>query len=162
MLDHRHPKSIGHYQKSNGVIFTPYPTSHQSVGIIGVDREVQGELSNQGSWRRMINIQQRQPTPTLKVSPNFWSSSSKTTFLSVDTFLRMFSFSKVSWFFSLRNLSLSKDGAKVEDDVLWALVFLTIMLKSKKNRQKTKTKEKTKGRLHQTQLEKKIKTKQSI
>ena len=109
-----------------------------------MDRKVRVELSNQGSWRRMINIQQRQPTPTLKVSPNFRSSSSKTTFLSVDTFLRMFSFSKVSWFFSLRNLSLSKDGAKVEDDVLWALVFLTIMLKSKKNRQKIDKKQKQK------------------
>ena len=71
MLDHRHPKSRGHFRRSNGVLFTLYPTSHQSVGIIGVDREVQVELSNQGSQRRMINIQQRQPAPTLKVSPNF-------------------------------------------------------------------------------------------
>ena len=71
MLDHRHPKSRGHYRRSYGVLFTSYPTFHQSVGIIGVDKEVRVELSNQGSQRRMINIQQRQPTPTLKVSPNF-------------------------------------------------------------------------------------------
>ena len=93
MLDQRHLKSRGHYRRSNSVLFTTYPTSHQSVGIIGVDREVRVELSNQGSWRRMINLQQRQPVPTLKVFPNFWVKLSKTTFLSAHTFLRMFSFS---------------------------------------------------------------------
>ena len=80
-------------------------------------------------------------------------SSSKTTFLSAHTDLRMFNFSYVSWFFSLINLSLSKDGVEEEVDVLWALVFLTMMLrigkdtqkrdkrKKKKNKQKKKNKE---------------------
>ena len=73
MLDLKHPKSKGHYRRSNGVLFTPNPTLHVlSFGIIGVDRKVQVELSDQGSWRRMINIHQRQPTPMLKVSPNLW------------------------------------------------------------------------------------------
>ena len=64
MLDLRHPKSRGHYCRSNGVLFTPYPTTHKlSVGIIGMDREVRVELSDQDSQRRMINIQQRQPAP---------------------------------------------------------------------------------------------------
>ena len=71
MLDLRNPKSRDHYYRSNGVLFTPYPTLHiLSVGIIGVDREVRVELFDQGSWRRMINIQQRQLAPTLKVYPN--------------------------------------------------------------------------------------------
>ena len=70
MLDLKHPKSRGHYHGSNGVLFTPYPTSHKSVGIIGVDKEVQVELSDQGNWRGMRNVQQRKSTPTLKISPN--------------------------------------------------------------------------------------------
>ena len=46
----RYPKSRGHYWRSNGILFTPYPTHHiVIVGIIGVDREVRIELSNQGS-----------------------------------------------------------------------------------------------------------------
>ena len=56
---------------SNGVLFSLYSTLHLSVGIIGVDREVRVELSDQGSRRRMVNIQQRQPAPVLKVSSNF-------------------------------------------------------------------------------------------
>ena len=39
MLDHWHPKGIGHYRRGNGVPYTLYPTHHKSVGIIGVDRE---------------------------------------------------------------------------------------------------------------------------
>ena len=67
----RHPKSRGHYRRSNGILFTLYPTLHKlSIGIIEVDREVQVELSDQGSWRRMINIHQRQLAPTLNISPN--------------------------------------------------------------------------------------------
>ena len=72
MLDFRHLKSRGHYIRSNDILFTPYPTLHKlSVGIIGVDREVRVELSDQGSRRRMVNIHQRQPTLTLKISTNF-------------------------------------------------------------------------------------------
>ena len=41
------------------------------IGIIGMDKKVRVELSNQGSRRRIRNVQQRQPTPTLKVPPNF-------------------------------------------------------------------------------------------
>ena len=48
----------------------------------------------------------------------------------------MFSFAYVSWFFSLKNLSLSKEVVEEEEDVLWALVFLTMMLKSRNDRQK--------------------------
>ena len=118
MLDHRHPKNRGHYHMSNGVLYIPYPILHLSVGIIGVDREVRVELSDQGSRRRMVNIQQRQPTLTLKVSPSSGSSSSKTTFCSAHIVLRRFGFSYVSWFFSLRNLSLSKEGEEVEVEVL--------------------------------------------
>ena len=47
-------------------------------------------------------------------------------------FLRRFSFSYASWFFSLKNLSLSKVGEGVEVEVLWALVFLTMMLRIKR------------------------------
>ena len=136
MLYLRHPKSKGHYRRSNDILFTPYPTLHElSVGIIGVDREVRVELSNQGSQRRMANIHQRQPAPTLKFLLIFGSSSSKTTFLSTHTNLRMFNFSYVSWFFSLINLSLSK-GVEEKVDVLWALVFLAMMLRIGKDRQK--------------------------
>ena len=68
----RHPKSRGHYQTSNDILFTSYPTLHKlSVGIIGVERKVQVELSNQGSQRRMVYIHQRQPGHTPKISPNF-------------------------------------------------------------------------------------------
>ena len=45
---------------SDDILFTPYPTLHKlNVGIIGVDREVQIELSDQGSQRRMVNVYQR-------------------------------------------------------------------------------------------------------
>ena len=67
----RYPKSRGHYWTSNNILFTPYPTHHiLDVGIIEVDREIRIELSNQGNQKRMRNVQQRQPTPTLKVPPN--------------------------------------------------------------------------------------------
>ena len=59
MLNQWYPKSSNHYRRSNGVLITLYLTSHKSVGIIGVDREVRIELSDQGSRSRMINIQQR-------------------------------------------------------------------------------------------------------
>ena len=130
MLDQWLLKSISHYRRSNGVIITPYPTSHKSVGIIGVDREVRVELFDQGSQRRMINKgNQHLRSKFLLISP---SSSSNKTFLSPQTFLRRFSFLYASRFFSLRNLSLSKVGEEVEVEVLWALVFLTMMLRSKR------------------------------
>ena len=76
----------------------------------------------------------------------------------------MFNFSYVSWFFSLINLSLSKDGVEEEEDVLWALVFLTMMVKSRKDRQKeTKDKtRKTKGRLQVRTKKEKEKKKKDI
>ena len=40
MLDQRYPKSISHYTRSNGELYTSYPTLYQSVGIVDVDREV--------------------------------------------------------------------------------------------------------------------------
>ena len=73
MLDLGNPKAKATTVGVMGVLFTPYPTLHiLSVGIIGVDREVRVELFDQGSQRRMVNIQQRQLAPMLKVSPNFW------------------------------------------------------------------------------------------
>ena len=47
-------------------------------------------------------------------------------------FLLRLSFSKFSWFFSLKNLSLSKVGEGEEMEVLLALVFLGMMLKIKR------------------------------
>ena len=47
-------------------------------------------------------------------------------------FLRRFSFSYAFWFFSLKNLSQSKVGERVVVEVLWALVFLTMMLRIKR------------------------------
>ena len=94
MLYLRHSKNRGHYHTSNGILFTPYPTLHKlSVGIIGVDREIRVELSDQGSRRRIINIHQRQPTLSSKFLLISRSSSSKTTFLLAHTNLRMFNFS---------------------------------------------------------------------
>ena len=57
VLDQRYPESINHYPRSNGILYISYPTLYYSVGIIDVDRDVRVELSNQGSWRRMTNIQ---------------------------------------------------------------------------------------------------------
>ena len=57
VLDHWYPKGISHYRRGNGVPYTPYPTPHESVGIIGLDKEVRIELSDQGSRRWMRNIQ---------------------------------------------------------------------------------------------------------
>ena len=56
ILDQWHLKSNSHYWRSKGVLITPYPTTHKSVGIIEVDREVRVEVFDQGSRRRMINI----------------------------------------------------------------------------------------------------------
>ena len=47
-------------------------------------------------------------------------------------FLLRLSFLYASWFFSLRNLSLSKVGEEEEEDILLALVFLDMMLKIRK------------------------------
>ena len=47
-------------------------------------------------------------------------------------FLLRLSFSNASWFFSLRNLSLSKVGEGEDVEVLLALVFLGMMLKIKR------------------------------
>ena len=49
-------------------------------------------------------------------------------FIGVVLLLMLFS----SWFFSLKNLSLSKVGEEVEVEVLWTLVFLTMMLRIKR------------------------------
>ena len=67
-------------------------------------------------------------------------------------FLLRLSFSNASWFFSLRNLSLSKVGEGEEVEVLLALVFLGMMLRKgqdieKRTKKKKKKQRKTKGRL---------------
>ena len=120
MLNLRHLKSRGHYRRSNDILFTPYPTLHElSVGIIGVDREVRVELSNQGSRRKMINIHQRKLAPTLKVSPNLRVKLIQNHFsLSPHRSHNVQLLTQISWFFSLRNLSLSKEGVEEEVDVL--------------------------------------------
>ena len=63
-------KSLNHYPRGNGELYTSYQTPNQGVGIIDVAREVWVELSNQGSRGWMIYLQQRQPAPTLKIFPN--------------------------------------------------------------------------------------------
>ena len=68
--NYRNTKSLSHYPRGNGELYTLYPTPNQGVGIIDVAREVQVELSNQGSRGWMIYLQQRQPAPTLKICPN--------------------------------------------------------------------------------------------
>ena len=71
LMNQRYPKSRGHYRRSNDVLFTPYPTLYKlSVRVNGVNREIRLELFDQGSWRRRVNVQQRQLAPMLKVSPN--------------------------------------------------------------------------------------------
>ena len=64
-------------------------------------------------------------------------------------FLLRLSFSYASWFFSLRNLSLSKVGEGEEVEVLLALVFLGMMLRKEQDKHERTKKEtrKTKGRL---------------
>ena len=47
-------------------------------------------------------------------------------------FLLRLSVTYASWFFSLKNLSLSKLGEREEVEVLLALVFLGMMLKIKR------------------------------
>ena len=63
-------------------------------------------------------------------------------------------------FFSLKNLSLSNVGEGAEVGVLWALVFLTMMLRIKRiyttEIERKKENRKTKGRL-QVSIEKKNK-----
>ena len=56
-------------------------------------------------------------------------------------FLLSLSFLNASWFFSLRNLSLSKVGEGKEVEVLLALVFLGMMLRKKTNRKEPKRKQ---------------------
>ena len=59
-------------------------------------------------------------------------------------FLLRLSFSYDFWFFSLRNLLLSKVGEGEEVEVLLALVFLGMMLRKGKDTQKRTNKEKEK------------------
>ena len=64
-------------------------------------------------------------------------------------FLLRLSFSNASWFFSLKNLSLSKVGEGEEVEVLLALVFLGMVLRKGQDTKKKTKKEtrKTKGRM---------------
>ena len=56
LLYQRYTKSRDHYNKTNDMLFTPYLTPPiLSVGIIGVDKEVRIELSNQGSQKRILD-----------------------------------------------------------------------------------------------------------
>ena len=82
----------------------------------------------------------------LLISP---SSSSNKTFRLAQMFLLRLSFSKFSWFFSLKNLSLSKVGEGEEVEVLLALVFLGMMLRKGQDKQK-RTKKETRKNQGQT------------
>ena len=80
------------------------------------------------------------------------SNSSKRTERSAQTFLLRFKVSKISWFFSVGNRSLSKDGGEGVGVgmVLRALVFLGMVLRNRTETQRENQKEhknKTKGRL---------------
>ena len=56
LLYQRYTKSRDHYNKSNDILFTPYPTPPiLSVGIFGVDKEVRIKLSNQGNQKRILD-----------------------------------------------------------------------------------------------------------
>ena len=73
-------------------------------------------------------------------------SSSNGTFLSAQMFLLRLSFSYVSWCFSFKNLSLSKEEIE-EEAFLLALVFLDIVLRKGQDTQKiTKKKQRKKPR----------------
>ena len=61
-------------------------------------------------------------------------------------FLLRLSFSNASWFFSLRNLSLSKVVEGEEVEVLLALVFLGMMLRKSQDKQKRTKKKQEKLR----------------
>ena len=109
MLYLRHSKNRGHYHTSNGILFTPYPTLHKlSVRISGMNREVRVELSDQSSrGGGSISINGNQPLRSkFLLIPG--SSSSKTTFLSAHTNLRMFSFSYVSVFLTQKPLTIKR------------------------------------------------------
>ena len=57
LLYQRYTKHRSRYIKSNNILFIPYPTLHKlNVGIIGVDREIRIELSNQSNLRGMLNL----------------------------------------------------------------------------------------------------------
>ena len=60
-------------------------------------------------------------------------------------FLRRFSFSYAFWFFSLKNLSQSKVGERVVVEILWALVFQTMMLRIKRTDTKETEREEKKN-----------------
>ena len=61
-------------------------------------------------------------------------------------FLLRLSFLNASWFFSLRNLSLSKVGEGEEVKVLLALVFLGMILRKGQEKQKRTKKKQEKPR----------------
>ena len=61
-------------------------------------------------------------------------------------FLLRLSFLNASWFFSLRNLSLSKAGEGEEMEVLLALDFLGMMLRKGQDKQKRTKKKQEKLR----------------
>uniref|UniRef100_A0A7N2R5T7 Uncharacterized protein n=1 Tax=Quercus lobata TaxID=97700 RepID=A0A7N2R5T7_QUELO len=56
LLNNRHPKSLSHYPRGNGELYTSYPTPNKGVGIIDVAREVREELSNQDGRGWMIYL----------------------------------------------------------------------------------------------------------
>ena len=70
-------------------------------------------------------------------------------------FLPRLSFSNASWFFSLRNLSLSNVEEGEEVEVLLALVFLGIMLRKGQDKQKRTKKKQEKPRANYKLAQKK-------
>ena len=71
-------------------------------------------------------------------------------------FLLRVNFSYASWFFSIRNLSLSKVGEGEEVEVLLALVFLGMMLRKEQDKQKRTKKKQEKPRADCKLTQKKI------
>ena len=76
----------------------------------------------------MVYIQKGQPTLTFKISFNGKIYSSNKTLRSAQIFLLRFSVLNNSWFFTLGNLSLSKDESEEVEAFLLALVFLVMVL----------------------------------
>ena len=86
-------KSLSHYPRGNGELYTSYPTPNQGVGIINVAREVWVELpikAVEGGWS--ISNKGNRPL-LLKFSLMVGSNSSNTTFRLAQIFLLLFSFS---------------------------------------------------------------------
>ena len=126
--DNRNPKSLSHYPRGNGELFTLYPTPNNGVRIIDVTWEVREELSNQSGWGWWsISKSDSQPLDS-RLALMAGSTSSRITECSAQILCLLLSFSKASRARSfLNNWTLEGDIAGVEGTQL-ALVFLRMVL----------------------------------